>query len=1050
MLISDICFIKKSRTLIFKSKKQSTHQTLFCKLLFSCIHLKAFLIVKDRRLIGSLLDARFEEGWVIMKKIFYLIICAVLTIGNGLSVSNLWAKRAGKKHKKAKVQPTLGTSSLLNPANSFDNGVMTDLLQAAQVKAKELEEEVSERTKLLHQKAEERYQQMQEEVAQRTKEIQELAKRQSEELTNKFKEQAQQVQVEVQQTSTALRHQAAQQVVSLLNQAEEEAIKRKRQEEEEAIRRKREAEEEELARRREERAQALTNKLEQSFEKPLLSNSTLFGTASLSPLGASLTRVEKAWKDKTSQEFHNNMSLMKQIILEGESDTEAQDFMKRFARQSRWFDATISNTTYVCDEHYKEIVKRATRLRNVVQTQKSADRFLDNLAAEKNLTLDEIKKVRLAVLYELNAQLSRAVANNGNTTPNDSELRKIVLQAMKETIGDPEERPPQLIAIKRTPQHQASDSSQVIPLAVSSNIQSDLETLTQEIKDLKDTLTREIRKRKRTKKKLKDKDSKIIELEQRLMQAQASVTKYKDTMPDPEHKLALEVQHTAQSEAAAQEQKETINNLQKELDRAKQDIDQLAGKASANLSEIKQEMESLSEAETELRKKFAQSLEQEKQTNLELERKAREALEENAAFQKKLTHAQEEKVTAVTEIKQEVKGKLEDVSKQLLNSQVDTLQATEKASKLEGKVKESEGKILQLTQEKVQLIQAKEQEVKQIEDKLTRKFKGKIEDTQVQNLNLQVEQRKAEQAIAHLKDKVLDTEQEKNKAITQTQKQLQDQFNKTLDQKERAHASTQQNLKSQIQQAQQELQTQHERALQEQNAAIKQTKTAIISEFKPKLEEKEKINLELEVSTRKALEEASELKTRLISSLEEKEQAVAQTESKLKEEFKPKFEQARQEQLQAELESSSIKEKNRGLKNQVEQLENKYKDTVKENKQAIAQTESRLKKEFKPKLEQARYEQLQAELKYSSAEEKARSLETKYEEAVNKQAAIKSTAKSLIENANKEILESSIQKNRLQEKINATAQDSPIDDIALMNETLLPTLEMLDQDLGGI
>lgn len=930
--------------------------------------------------------------------------------GNALNISSLWAKRAGKKHKKMNTQPVLGAASLLGSTTSFDNGVMTDLLQAAQVKARELEEEVSERTKLLHEKAEERYQKMQEEVAQRTKEIQELAKKQSEELTKKFKEQAQQVQVEVQQTSTALRHQAAQQVVSLLNQAEEEAIKRKRQEEEDAIRRKREAEEEELRRRREERAQALTDKLEQSFEKPLLASSSFFQTTPLSPLGESLTRVEKTWKDKTSHEFHNNMSLMKKIILEGESETEAQDFMKRFARQSRWFDATISNTTYVCDEHYKEIVKRATRLRNVVQAQKSADQFLEDLAKEKNLTMEETKKVRLAVLYELNAQLSRAAANNRSTNPSDTELKKIVHQAMDETIGNPEDRPPQLIALKRTPQPQSTDTSGTIPLAISSNIQSDLEVLTQEIKDLKNTLTREIKKRKQTKKKLKDKDSKIIELEQRLMQAQASITKYKDTIPSPEHKLALEVQHTAQSQAASQEQKETINTLQKELDQAKQDIEQLTGKASGDLSELRREMESLSGSETELRKKFAQSLEQEKQNNLELERKAREALEENAVVQKKLTRAQEEKIAAVSEIKQEVKGKLEDVNKQLLNTQVDALQATEKASKLEGKVKETEGKVLQLTQEKLQLIQAKEQEVKQTEDKLIQRFKSKLEDTQVQNLNLQVEQRKTEQTVAHLKDKVQEAEQtaahfkdkvqqveqEKNKTLTLTQKQLQDQFKKTLDEKESAHLSAQKKLQSQIQQTQQELKTQQENARQEQAAAIEQTKTEVISEFRPKLEEKEKTNLELEIAARKAREETRSLKTKLTSSLEEKEQAIAQTESKMKEQFKPKLEQARQEQLQAELESFSVKEKNRNLKGRVEQLENKY------------------------------------------------------QEAIVEQATIKNTAKSLIENANKENLEASLETSRLQEKINATTQNSRNENIKFIHEKVIPTLEMLDQDLEGM
>jgi|GEM_PF-6198154 len=1002
-----------------------------------------------------------------MKKIFYLIICVVLTIGNALNVSSLWAKRTGKKHKKENAQLIPATSSLLSPATTFDNGVMTNLMQAAQIKAKELEEEVSEQTKILQKKAEKRYQQMQEEVAQRTKEIQELAKKQSEELANKFKEQAQQVQVEVQQTSTALRHQAAQQVVSLLNQAEEEAIRRKRQEEEEAIRRKREAEEDELRRRREERALALTNKLEQPFEKPLFVSTMLLETPVLSPLSSSLTRIEDSWKDKTSQEFHNNMSLMKQIILEGESETEAHDFMKRFARQSRWFDTTISNTTYVCDEYYKEIVKRTTRLRNVAQAQKWADQFLDDLAKEKNLTSNEIKKIRLAVLYELNAQLSRMTANNRSTTPSNTELKKIVLQAMNETIGDPEDRPPQLIALKPLRLSQPSDPSVATPLSVSPNIQSNLDVLTQEIKDLKDSLAREIKKRKKTKQKIKDKDSKIIELEQRLIQAQADITQYKDKMPGEESKLALEVQHTAQTEAAAQERKQFLSNLQKELDLAKQDIEQLTGKASTHLSELNQEMKSLTGAESELRKEFAQSLEQEKKTNLELERKAREALEENTAFQKKLSHAQEDKLAALTEVKKSIKNKFETVNKELLDSQVETLQATEKASKLEGKVKKTEEKVLQLTQEKLQLVQEKELAIKRTEETLARKFKSKIEDTQAQNLDLQVDQQKIHQTVAHLKDKVQQAEQEKKQQLIQAQKQLEDQFNKTLREKETAHQSIQQELQSQIEQSRQELQAQQERAQQEIQTAIQQEKTKLTSEFNPKLEEKEKTNLELEVTARKALEETNELKTKLISSLEEKEQAVAQVESRLKNEFKPKLEQSYQGQLGAELKASFFKEKSRNLRGKVNTLENKYeqavaqqtdlKNIIARQEQAVTQVESRLKNEFKPKLEQSYQDQLKAELKTSSIKEKNRTLkgkvnvlENRYEKAITEQAAIKNNAQSLIETANMESLESSIQASNLQEKINNVPKEISTDYVALTNETLLPTLEMLDQDLKSM
>lgn len=320
-----------------------------------------------------------------MKKICYVTICIALILaitGN----NNLLAdkkRKARKKKIKHEISTVLSETSMLSSPSSLENGIMTDLFKQAQDKAKQLEDEVLLRTKQLNERAEEQYRIMQEQIAQQTQQIQEQAKKQSALLAKKFKEQAKQVQFEVEQTSTALRKQATQQVISLFNQAEEEAIRRKREAEEEALRQKREAEEEILRQRREEREQFLRRQLEQSLEKKPFATSSLLETSSLAPLGVSLTRVDASWKEKTSEEFHNNMALMKKIILEGETESEAQDFMKRFSRQSRWFDTALSNTTYVCDEHYKELVKRSTRLHNVAQAQKIADQFLQTTVKEK-------------------------------------------------------------------------------------------------------------------------------------------------------------------------------------------------------------------------------------------------------------------------------------------------------------------------------------------------------------------------------------------------------------------------------------------------------------------------------------------------------------------------------------------------------------------------------------------------------------------------------------------------------------------------------------------
>ncbi len=148
-------------------------------------------------------------------------------------------------------------------------------------------------------------------------------------------------------------------------------------------------------------------------------------------------RVSAEWKNDLSRRFYQDMATMKDIIVEAESPLEAQDFLKKFEEQNKWFDANLRSTRAVTDAQYAQLVEKQAQMGRIMQAQRVADDYLQKFT--KNMVMDhlQLKKIRLNVLYELNTRtqqrsshLDRAVRESALP---DDEVKSLVKRTLSET-----------------------------------------------------------------------------------------------------------------------------------------------------------------------------------------------------------------------------------------------------------------------------------------------------------------------------------------------------------------------------------------------------------------------------------------------------------------------------------------------------------------------------------------------------------------------------------------------------------------------------------------
>lgn len=113
--------------------------------------------------------------------------------------------------------------------------------------------------------------------------------------------------------------------------------------------------------------------------------------------------VSVEWKNKTARDFYQDVSYLKDVVVQGESPQEARDFVERFEKQSRWFDYTLATTRFVSDPSYQSLTQKCARLHDIVAVQKKAEQMLLRTLEPLKLPSQEANKVRVNLLYNLYA-----------------------------------------------------------------------------------------------------------------------------------------------------------------------------------------------------------------------------------------------------------------------------------------------------------------------------------------------------------------------------------------------------------------------------------------------------------------------------------------------------------------------------------------------------------------------------------------------------------------------------------------------------------------------
>lgn len=121
--------------------------------------------------------------------------------------------------------------------------------------------------------------------------------------------------------------------------------------------------------------------------------------------------VTSEWKNNIAREFYKNVTFLRDIVVEGESEQEVKDFAQRFNQQSYWFDNTLRTTQYVYDQSYTSIMQKCSRLNDIVSVQKRAEMFLMQQIKPLGVSKRETQKMRLTLLYNLYSLLPDGVSS---------------------------------------------------------------------------------------------------------------------------------------------------------------------------------------------------------------------------------------------------------------------------------------------------------------------------------------------------------------------------------------------------------------------------------------------------------------------------------------------------------------------------------------------------------------------------------------------------------------------------------------------------------------
>ncbi|MBD3273485.1 hypothetical protein GF385_04015 [Candidatus Dependentiae bacterium] len=147
--------------------------------------------------------------------------------------------------------------------------------------------------------------------------------------------------------------------------------------------------------------------------------------------------VSSEWKSDVSEKFYKDIAIIKQVVLDGEKDSQARNkFLKSFRDQQDWFDQAISSTQNIGDLSYKEIEEKKFFVGRIANAQRRCDKLIANFTKKLNLSSIIKKKIRLNVLADINTyvleEMRRGLKPNKNSYLSDEVISKLVNEDLKD------------------------------------------------------------------------------------------------------------------------------------------------------------------------------------------------------------------------------------------------------------------------------------------------------------------------------------------------------------------------------------------------------------------------------------------------------------------------------------------------------------------------------------------------------------------------------------------------------------------------------------------
>lgn len=272
---------------------------------------------------------------------------------------------------------TITLSTLLHDMALIDEQETQRMYQEKQKDAKKIEDNIIKSTENIEQETE-----------LETKALGRQATKESRSVFNRYAQDIQELNDQASQQTIQLKQEAAQKIVDMIADAEKEALTTKNK-----------------------AHKKLLHKKLQTFEKDKL----------------------QTWKIPLQQEFNSHVTFLKNIIVQGESPEQVDDFIKCFDRQNTWFDTTLATTIKPTDSSFFQLEQKNMQFKNIIDAYKATESLLQERIDQIKQPLIAYNKIQLLLLYEISSFIQRN-GGNGLFTPTLSQEEKNNL--VDKVIGD--------------------------------------------------------------------------------------------------------------------------------------------------------------------------------------------------------------------------------------------------------------------------------------------------------------------------------------------------------------------------------------------------------------------------------------------------------------------------------------------------------------------------------------------------------------------------------------------------------------------------------------